>query len=227
MSDLKRMEDFYARRDKRAWSIFGCYPFFLDCKQTYIMRKILENKTIDNSRLLDIGAGEGNFILKMISFGFFPENITAIEYLKDRVDVLRKKLLNIRVIHDDFLNVELDSSYDVITIMAVLTSIIDNEMRYKLFEKSLTYLSKGGVLVLYDYFDDNEIFLTQNYRAVSLQKIELIAKDYKIETHKRVYIKSKYAKGLCKLGLQSFIPLLESLKIFNDKYYFVVIKNEK
>lgn len=144
MGDLKRMEDFYAQRDKKAWSIFSCYPFSLDCKQTYIMRKILENKTIDNSRLLDIGAGEGNFILKMISFGFSPENITAIEYLRDRVDVLRKKLLNIKVIHDDFLNVELKDSYEVITIMAVLTSITDNEMRYKLFEKSLTYLSRGG-----------------------------------------------------------------------------------
>lgn len=81
--------------------------------------------------------------------------------------------------------------------------------------------------MLYDYFDDNEIFITQNYRAVSLQKIELLAKDYKIETHERVYIKAKYAKGLCKIGLQSFIPLLESLKIFNDKYHFVVITNEK
>ncbi len=227
MNDLKRMEDFYAQKDKQAWSIFGCYPFFLDCKQTYIMRKILEHKAKDNNRLLDIGAGEGNFILKMISFGFIPKNITAIEYLKDRANVLRKKLSDIKIIRDDFLNVELDNSYDVITIMAVLTSITDNEIRYRLFEKSLTYLSSGGVLVLYDYFDDNEIFITQDYRAVSLQKIELLAKNYKIQTYKRVYIKSKYAKGLCMIGLQSLIPLLESLKIFNDKYHFIVITNEK
>lgn len=39
-----------------------------------------------------------------------------------------------------------------------------------------------------------------------------------------VYLKSKYAKGLCKIGLQNFIPIVESLKIFNDSYCFVVAK---
>lgn len=227
MNDLKRMEEYYNKRAKDEWSIFKCYPFFLDCKQTYIMTKILYDKELDKSNFLDIGAGEGNFILKMILLGVKQKNITAIEYLKDRYDLLREKLTNIEAVNDDFLNVELRNKYDIITLMAVLTSIVDNDIRYNILEKSLIHISDGGVLILYDYFDDAEILLNKNYRTLSLSKVKNIAKNYKIEIYNNVYLKSKYAKGLCKLGLQSFIPLLESLKIFNDKYHFVVIKNEK
>ena len=83
------------------------------------------------------------------------------------------------------------------------------------------------MLVLYDYFDDSEKFLSENYRALSLSKVEELAKYYHVQVHRNVYIKSKYAKALCKVGLQSLIPLLESIRIFNDTYHFVVITNEQ
>lgn len=227
MDDLERMEAFYSNKNKNEWSVFNCYPFFLDCKQTYILTKILSNINLKESTFLDIGAGEGNFILKMISLGLNPNNIVAVEYLKDRYNLFHEKLSNIKAINDDFLNIELENKYDIITLMAVLTSVTDNEIRYKILEKALSSLSLNGVLVLYDYFDDKEIFLNENYRALSLQKVKKISKNYKIDIHKNVYIKSKYAKGLCLLGLQSLIPMVESLKIFNDSYHFLVIKNEK
>lgn len=227
MDDLERMKVFYDNKAKDEWSVFNCYPFFLDCKQTYIMTKILNNANLKESTFLDIGAGEGNFILKMISFAIQQKNITAIEYLKDRYDILTEKLPNIETINDDFLNVKLGNKYDIITLMAVLTSITDNEIRYSILEKSLNYISEDGMVILYDYFAEDEKFLNENYRTLSLNKIKQIAKHHQVKVYNNVYIKSKYAKGLCKLGLQSFIPLVESLKIFNDSYHFVVIKNEK
>lgn len=227
MDDLERMKVFYDHKAKDEWSIFNCYPFFLDCKQTYLMTKILHKFNLKESSLLDIGAGEGNFILKMISFGIKHQNIMAIEYLTDRYDLLSEKLPNIKAINDDFLNVKLENKYDIITLMAVLTSITDNEIRYSILEKSLNYISEGGMIILYDYFDEDEKFLNENYRTLSLNKIKRIAKNHQVKVYNNVYLKSKYAKGLCKLGLQSFIPLIESLKIFNDSYHFVVIKNEK
>jgi len=41
MNDLERMKTFYSNRKSDAWSVFNCYPFFLDCKQTWMMTKIL------------------------------------------------------------------------------------------------------------------------------------------------------------------------------------------
>lgn len=227
MDDLARMKVFYDTKVKDEWSVFNCYPFFLNCKQTYLMTKILRMFNLQESSFLDIGAGEGNFILKMISLGVKPQNIAAIEYLKDRYDLLSEKLPNIEAFNDDFLNVRLAKKYDIITLMAVLTSITDNKIRYNILEKSLNYMSEGGMLILYDYFDEDEIFLHENYRTLSLNKIKQIANKHQVKVYTNVYIKSKYAKGLCKLGLQSFIPLIESLKILNDSYHFVVIKNEK
>ena len=221
------MKYFYSHRDSKTWSIFNCYPFFLDCKQTWVLTKIMDNLHLEESTLLDIGAGEGNFILKMISFGIKPQNIVAVEYLEARYNKLREKLPNIKSINDDFLNVELNNQSDIITLLAVLTSITENEIRYRILKKALDSLSSNGMLVLYDYFDDSEKFLSENYRALSLSKVEELAKYHHVQVHKNVYIKSKYAKALCKIGLQSLIPLLESIRIFNDTYHFVVITNEK
>ena len=227
MNDLKRMEKFYNDRVKDGWSVFNCYPFFLDCKQTYLLTKILNDRNLKESSFLDIGAGEGNFILKMISLGINPKNITAVEYLKERYELLHEKLPHIEALNDDFLNVESEQQYDIVTLMAVLTSITDNEIRYNILEKALATVSEGGMLILYDYFDEKEHFLNDNYRCLSLSKVKELSKKYEVEVYSNVYMKSKYIKGLCKLGLKALIPLVESLKIFNDSYYFVVIKNEK
>jgi len=227
MNDLERMEVFYDNKSTGEWSLFNCYPFFLNCKQTYLVTKILNDINLKESTFLDIGAGEGNFILKMISLGINPKNIVAIEYLKSRYMLLVEKLPNINIIHNDFLSVKDEHNYDIITLMAVLTSITDNKIRYAILEKALAMLSKDGMLILYDYFDDKESFLTENYRCLSLFKVRELSKEYKIKVYTKVYLKSKYAKGLCKIGLQVLIPLVESLKIFNDSYHFVVIKNEK
>ncbi len=227
MDDLKRMRDFYDSRKKNTWSIFNCYPYWLDCKQTRTLTNILKLSNLEKSTFLDIGAGEGNFLCKMLSLGIQYKNITAIEYLEDRYKKLIGKLPHIKSINDDFLKVKLEGTYDIVTLMAVLTSVTDNEIRYAIFDKALNSISSNGMLILYDYFDNSEKFLNDDYRTLSLTKIEELAKKYHIEVYKNVYIKSRYAKGLCKLKLQSLIPLLESLKIFNDTYHFVVIKNAK
>jgi len=225
MDDLERMKIFYASRKKNSWSIFNCYPYWLDCKQTRMLTKILNFSNLEKSTFLDIGAGEGNFLFKMLSFGIHYKNITAVEYLENRYKNLVEKLPHIKSINDDFLKVELGEKYDIVTLMAVLTSVTDNEIRYSIFNKALSSISSNGMLILYDYFDNNEKFLNDNYRALSLSKIEELSKEYHIQVYKNVYIKSKYAKGLCKLRLQSLIPFIESLRIFNDTYHFVVIKN--
>ena len=227
MNDLKRMKEFYRNRDNNEWSIFNCYPFFLDCKQTFLITKILKNVNLETSKFLDIGAGEGNFIFKMMSLGTKYYNVTAIEYLEARYENLIDKLPNIESINDDFLNVNIEKKYDIITLMAVLTSITDNNIRYSILEKALNSMSEGGILILYDYFNENEVFLNENYRALSLDKVKKISENNQFVVYKNVYLRSKYAKGLCRLGLQVFIPLAEALKIFNDSYHFVVIKNEK
>jgi len=221
------MEKFYNDKVKDSWSLFNCYPFFLNCKQTYLLTKILNNRNLKKSSFLDIGAGEGNFILKIISLGLNPKNITAVEYLKQRYDLLHEKLPNIEALNDNFLNVESEEKYDIVTLMAVLTSITDNEIRYNILEKALATVSKGGVLILYDYFDEKEQLLNNNYRCLSLSKVKELSEKYEVEVYSNVYMKSKYIKGLCKFGLKALIPLVESLKIFNDSYHFVVIKNEK
>lgn len=223
MDDLKRMELHYNKRENDLWSPYHCYPFFLSCKQMYIMTKIFKDMNLETKSILDIGAGEGSFILKLLSLGAMPHNIVAVEFLIERYSILKQKLSNIRSINSDYLNIP-SKKYDVITIMAVLTSITDNTIRYKIVEKALDELENGGKLIIYDYFSNKEEFLSSDYRAVSEEKIKKITKNLNIKIYRNVYLKSRYAKYLCKLHLQAFIPILELLKIFNGKYHFMVIE---
>lgn len=218
------MQKFYATRNKNVWSPFECYPFFLACKQKWIITKLLKQIDLANSSLLDIGSGEGDFLLTMIGIGADPTKITAIEYLENRIVRLRKRLPHIQSHHMDYLHYEAEVKFDLITIMAVLTSIVDNTIRYDIVKKALSQLKENGHLIIYDFFDDQEPFLNENYRAVSLQTIQTIAADCQITLHKKVYLKSNYAKGLCKIGLHPLIPLIESLKLFNDSYHFIMIR---
>lgn len=225
MDDLTRMEKYYKSRKKNLWSIFDFYNFYLSCKQTYILTKILQKKKLNECKILDIGAGEGNFLLKLIIMGAVPQNITAIEFLKDRFDELKNKIPNAANLCGNYLNFELENNhYDIITVMAVLSSLTDNKLRYRIVEKALKELSEGGLLVIYDYFKDDERFLNENYRAVSLEKIRKIAYNLNVTIWEKVYLKSRYGSVLKKLKLQLLIPIIEYFKIFNDSYHFVVIE---
>ena len=224
MDDLKRMEQFYDARKKDSWSLFHCYPFFLDSAQTEILTTILKETDLEKTTLLDIGAGEGNFLLKLMILGLSPQNITAVEYLEPRFQSLTQKLPHITSYQGDFLKLELTTKYTLITLMAVLTSITDNTLRYQLFSKALETLDEGGSLILYDYFDDREPLLSENYRALSLKKVLAYTDGMQVHLLKNVYLKSAYAKGLCKLGLKNLIPFVQSLKIFNAPYPFIVIQ---
>lgn len=224
MSDLTRMKHFYLSRETHRESAFECYSFFLACKQKWMLLKILKHLDLSKMNLLDIGAGEGNFLLTMLGLGINPKNITAIEYLEHRIVKLQGKLPHIQSHQMDYLEYSNPLEPDLITIMAVLTSITDNELRYALITKAFSELKKGGYLIIYDFFNDNEHLVHKDYRAISLVKVQNVLKDGSITLHKNVYLKSKYAKGLCKIGLSFLIPTVESLKIFNDSYHFVVVQ---
>jgi len=222
-NDLKRMEQFYSSRENNAWSLFKCYPFFLASKQLYVLTKILDEKKLHRQKILDIGAGSGSFILNLILLGASAENISAVEYLEDRFIQLKTRLPNIHALNQNYLDVNFQFKFDLITIMAVLTSITDNTSRYQIVSKALEELEENGMLIIYDFFDEKETFLSKNYRAISMKKIKELANNYKIVEYKKVYLHSKIAKGLCKLNLQEFIPILEKLKLFNANYHFVII----
>lgn len=218
------MKKFYVSRNENAWSPFECYPFFLGCKQKWILTRLLRQTDLSKATLLDVGSGEGSFLLTLMGLGADPAKITAVEYLEHRFSKLQQKLPHIRSYRMDYLQYQTESKFDIITIMAVLTSIVDNDIRYAIMQKALSELKQDGYLILYDFFDDREQFLNPHYRAVSYQKIYNIAVDCQITVYKKVYLKSKYAKGLCKIGLPWLIPLFESLKIFNDNYHFVMFR---
>jgi hypothetical protein len=110
--------------------------------------------------------------------------------------------------------------------MAVLTSIIDDNINTRIIKKAYSELAKGGALIIYDYDKLNPVQTVPDYKPVSFQKIirdlGLSKGEYRI--YAKVYINAKIGKGLCRLGCGFLIPFLQTLKIFNDDYSFLVIR---
>jgi len=225
---LKDLEEYYTYRELKGtnWSLFNCCSLYISWKQLRTFIEILKDNHINpaSKRVLDIGSGNGDFILNLLKIGFRPANITAVEYLGFRYEKLRERLPHIRSVNGDFLQINLPDRYDLITLLAVLTSITDNTVRYKILEKALKLLKKEGILVLYDFFDDREVCINRYYRPLSLRKVREVCKGYEINVYDKVYLNMKIIKILCKFHLEELIPILEKLKFLNSNYHFVVIR---
>jgi len=230
---LKNLEEFYTLRNKKGnyWSLNNCHSFYFYCKQQKWFLKIIEQYRIkkETSKVLDIGAGKGDFLLFLIKLGFKPQNITAVEYLPQRFDELQQKLPHIKSINADFLEIDFEDRYDLITMLAVLTSLTDNTIRYKMFEKALHLLTNNGFLILFDYFNDKEILINKYYRTLSLKKlISIIKKEgFHYYIYNKVFLNMKLLRILCKIRLEEIIPLLEKLSFLRANYHFLIVKKNE
>lgn len=234
MDDLKRLKNYYNNRslEENYWQDFNCLPFYLSCTQYKMIINILKKNGIDSASklfgkfIMDIGAGEGNFLLSFLRLGANVRNLTAVELLEQRFNMLQEKVPNANLYNKNYLDLDLNHSFDIITIMAVLTSILDDSIRNRLVEKAYKELARDGILIIYDYDRLNPVQMSPNYKAISFRRIirDLGLKRNEYKIYKNCYINLRIGKILCVLGLGFIIPFLQSFKIFNDSYSFLVIR---
>lgn len=234
MNDLNRLERYYKEKFliDNYWQDFNCYPFYLSQTQYAVIIKILKDFGINsniklfNRNVLDIGAGEGNFLLSLIKLGANIRNITAVELIDTRYEKLKEKLANANVINQDYLEFKPDRKFDIITIMAVLSSVLDKEIESKIIHKAYSELNVGGIIIIYDYNKPTSKVKLDNYRPISFESIlsELCIEKDKYRIYSNIYINARIGKALCRIGFGYLIPFIQTFKLLNDNYSFLVIK---
>jgi len=158
-SELARISAEYGRRvrelpaDFYAWS----KPANLLLHQ-HAMRGCLRVLTraslfpLNETRILDVGCGDGTWLLEFIQWGADPSTLCGIDLLPERLS--RAKL---RIPQADIrpgCASELpwpDESFDLVTQFTVFTSILDPTLKETLASEMLRVLRPGGSILWFDF----------------------------------------------------------------------------
>lgn len=113
--------------------------------------------SLDEVRLLEIGAGIGANLYFFKRIGLSWEHIHANELLSDRYLILKETFPGIHTYEGDACEMDesLNNSFDIVFQSTVFTSILDAEFKQKLADKMWALLKPNGIILWYDFAFDN------------------------------------------------------------------------
>lgn len=162
MDEIKKIKLAYEKRKISSTSsnvnyYFNTYSKFeRELHYFRFIAKEFPQKSFSKLKFLEIGAGHGNNIYFFKNLGFLYENIFANELLEDRISVLKYNYPSIQVISGNALEIsEFKNYFDIILISTVFSSILDNNFRISLANKSMELLNNEGILICYDFIYNN------------------------------------------------------------------------
>jgi SAM-dependent methyltransferase len=96
-------------------------------------------------------------LLRLLSFGFQPENMVANELLEERAAIARRFLpAAVRVIQGDATTMDIeDEAFDVVFQSTVFTSILDTSFQQCLADRMWRLVRPGGGVLWYDFIYNN------------------------------------------------------------------------
>ena len=148
-----------------------------ELKYTEIINKRF--KSIENIKLLEIGAGTGGNIFFFKRLGLKWKNIYANELLQDRFKILKSTFPNINLHEGDACEIEPDMNnlFDIVFQSTVFTSILDNNFKEVLAKKMWSLLKPGGIILWYDFAFDNPS--NKDVKGVKKEEVKSLFKDAK------------------------------------------------
>lgn len=158
--EVERIRAVYAERDRarpRGRAIAEAYRR-LNAQRLARMRELVERMHLggasagERPRLLDVGCGGGYDLARWLEAGWPPERLAGTDLVPERLAAARAACPGVRFEESggDQLPFE-DDSFDVATAVTVFSSILDPEMRSRLFAEMERVVRPGGAILVYDF----------------------------------------------------------------------------
>lgn len=112
---------------------------------------------LSQKRILEVGCGDGAWLRFLIQAGAAPENLFGVDLLPDRIHEARRKCPQAStLLCEDASQLPFENeSFDLLLVMTVFSSILDDHLRRLLAQEMLRVLRHGGSILWYDFHVNN------------------------------------------------------------------------
>ncbi len=170
---------------------------------------------LSQKKILEVGCGDGAWLRFLIQTGASPENLFGVDLLSRRIQDARRKCpegMTLRCEDASQLSFD-DESFDLLLVMTVFTSILDDHLRGLLAREMVRVLRREGSILWYDFHMNNPRNL--DVRRVTHHEIRDLFPDCNVELH-RVTLAPPLGRTVAHVPILYW--LLSSLPILRTHY---------
>jgi ubiquinone/menaquinone biosynthesis C-methylase UbiE len=187
-------------------------------RTTLSLLKSTGRQSLANTRVLDIGCGNGDMLRQFLQWNAKPENLAGIELRPAPVEyaLTLNPNLDIRCGSATALPWS-GKAFDMVSQHTVFTSTLDQEIRKEIASEMLRVLKPNGIILWYDFWLNPTNPQTRGIRPAEIREL---FPNCNFEFHK-ITLAPPLARKIVPLSWELAL-FLEGLKIFNSHYIAVI-----
>ena len=235
-SEVERILAEYARRETNLppdfYSLRRPANLFADQQRTRALLRLLHHEglfPLDEKKILDVGCGNGEHLLRLESWGAQPANLAGIDLIASRLaravarfgDPEGPQAPDLRIGDASTLPWP-NETFDIVHQATVFTSIMDIEMKRAVAREIVRVLKPGGVCIWYDFLFDNP--RNVQVRGIGAREIRLLFPGCAVRL-KKITLAPPIARRLVPISWIGAL-VLERLSVFNTHYLATIRKND-
>lgn len=167
---------------------------------------------LDGRRVLDVGCGEGRWLLEFAQWGARAEDLYGIDLLEERIAEAKLKLPGSHLDWGEATCLPWPNQYfDLVTQFTVFTSILDFEVKRSIAAEMIRVTRPGGAILWYDFTFNNP--KNKNVRGVGLDEMRRLFPGCRIVPHK-ITLAPPLARRLVPFSWTAALAL-ENLRLFS------------
>jgi ubiquinone/menaquinone biosynthesis C-methylase UbiE len=115
--------------------------------------RLLEHRWPDRRpALIDVGCGVGLDLERLLAEGWPTTALAGVDVAPERVSAARERLPGIEIRQTDGAELPYpNASFEVATAVTVFSSILDPDLRRRLFAEMQRVVAPGGIVLVYDF----------------------------------------------------------------------------
>ncbi|EYF07369.1 class I SAM-dependent methyltransferase [Chondromyces apiculatus] len=224
-SDLEAIKRHYLERflPTSPWaSLINHQPYLYQRQRQRRLRETLlacgfgAAERLRDLKALDIGCGAGGNLAWLADLGADPANLTGIDLLEPRVDVARARFKGIRFLAGDIVETDVGGPYDLVMVLAVLTSVVNPAFKRRIMDKALSLLKRpGGILFVYDVITPRPVPGTPDYQCLTFDELDAYVAPHALRYFRRDLLKPRLANRLVPRYGVGVAEMVQALGVFN------------
>lgn len=147
MKKITKLEEHYNKfsEEKRLTRRHGQVEYLTTMKYIHSYLEKIERKNNAEIKILDIGAGTGRYSIALSEEGY---DVTAIEYVKYNVGILKSKGSNVKAYQGNALNLKRfqDESFDITLLFGPMYHLFSNEEKIKALSEAKRVTKRTGII---------------------------------------------------------------------------------